>query len=30
MRESQWQTAGLPIVLDKEDLDRAYNNNQNL
>ena len=26
----QWQIAGLPILSDKEGLDRAYNNNANL
>ena len=30
IRKSQWQTAGLPILSDKEGLDRAYNNNENI
>ena len=30
LNKSHWQTAGLPILSDKEGLDRAYTNNENL
>ena len=30
LNKSQWQTAGLPVLSDKEVLDRAYNNNENM
>ena len=30
LNKSQWPTAGLPVLSDKEVLDRAYNNNENI
>ena len=30
LNKPKWQTAGLPILSDKEGLDRAYNNNENV
>ena len=30
IRKSQWQTEGLPILSDKEGLDRANTNNENI
>ena len=30
LNKSQWQTAGLPKLSDKEGLDRAYNNSENI
>ena len=30
LNKSHWQTAGLPILSDKEGLDRAYTNNENM
>ena len=30
LNKSKWQIAGLPTLSDKEGLDRAYNNNENL
>jgi hypothetical protein len=30
LNKSQWQTAGLPILSDKEGLDRAYTKNENV
>ena len=30
LNKPKWQTEGLPILSDKEGLDRAYKNNENL